>query len=161
MTPIYATCVLGFQTHRCLEFTSLCFLYLQIFKQALKMSVNELKLGQNERYLRLQRRVDQLEKSYKVNPLVNPYVPTLSKLPCPPPAWSKFFLLKQAIEQAHQDASGDVRVFAVEPKEDVASSGRREFIIASYEEFWFYYSQMKHNNRHFYEVIQGLSLIHI
>nr|XP_039272762.1 DNA-directed primase/polymerase protein-like [Styela clava] len=112
------------------------------------------------KFLRFQRRVERLAEKYTENPIHKYYAPRLSDLPCPPPTWSKYFRLKEAFRHAHAK-SEELRVFAVEPKSDNASSGKREFIVSSYEEFWFYYSRMKNSDKHFYEVIEENAACHL
>ncbi|XP_002123260.2 DNA-directed primase/polymerase protein-like [Ciona intestinalis] len=95
-------------------------------------------------------------KRFQSTPMVSRYKPRLCEFELPAPSWKLFTKQNDAIEYAK---SADERLFVF--GNEFGEGGIRNFVAATIEEFWFYYSQKSFGERHFYEVIQENAPCHL
>uniref|UniRef100_H2XVZ6 DNA-directed primase/polymerase protein n=1 Tax=Ciona intestinalis TaxID=7719 RepID=H2XVZ6_CIOIN len=95
-------------------------------------------------------------KKFQSTPMVSMYKPRLCEFELPAPTWKLFTKQNGAIEYA-KCANERLFVFGNE----FGDGGIRNFVAATIEEFWFYYSQKSFGERHFYEVIQENAHCHL
>lgn len=117
-------------------------------------------MAQRDDLTRIRTRLQCRAEHFRSSPIHRKYRPRLSETKCPPPAWSKYYRLNDALTHA-RSSKDNLRVFAIEPALPVKSEGKREFVVASYKEFWFYYSKLNNDRRHFYEVIEEGAACHL
>ncbi|NXM19248.1 PRIPO protein, partial [Ploceus nigricollis] len=96
------------------------------------------------------KKVEELASHYERNPLPTVYRPRLSKPSMPSSVWKIFSRQAEAFTYV-KTCSEDVHVFALEKK---TQSGQRFYLVTTYEELWFYYTQRcKTSLMHCYEII--------
>ncbi|NXR92838.1 PRIPO protein, partial [Hypocryptadius cinnamomeus] len=96
------------------------------------------------------KKVEELASHYERNPLPTVYRPRLSKPSMPPSVWKIFSRQAEAFNYV-KTCKEDVHVFALEKN---TRSGQRFYLVTTYEELWFYYTQgCKTSLMHCYEVI--------
>ncbi|NXM80344.1 PRIPO protein, partial [Oenanthe oenanthe] len=96
------------------------------------------------------KRVEELASHYERNPLPSVYRPRLSKPSMPSSVWKIFARQAEAFNY-EKTCQEDVHVFALEKN---TQSGQRFYLVTTYKELWFYYTQgCKTSLMHCYEVI--------
>ncbi|NXL23645.1 PRIPO protein, partial [Setophaga kirtlandii] len=96
------------------------------------------------------KKVEELASHYERNPLPTVYRPRLSKPSMPSSVWKIFSRQAEAFNYV-KACEEDVHVFALEKD---TQSGQRFYLVTTYEELWFYYTQgCKTSLMHCYEVI--------
>ncbi|NWY70816.1 PRIPO protein, partial [Erithacus rubecula] len=96
------------------------------------------------------KRVEELASHYERNPLPLVYRPRLSKPSMPSSVWKIFSRQAEAFNYV-KTCQEDVHVFALEKN---TQSGQRFYLVTTYKELWFYYTQgCKTSLMHCYEVI--------
>ncbi|NWT97001.1 PRIPO protein, partial [Urocynchramus pylzowi] len=96
------------------------------------------------------KKVEELASHYERNPLPTVYRPRLSKPSMPSSVWKIFSRQAEAFNYV-KTCQEDVHVFALEKN---TQSGQRFYLVTTYEELWFYYTQgCKTSLMHCYEVI--------
>ncbi|NXT10889.1 PRIPO protein, partial [Prunella fulvescens] len=96
------------------------------------------------------KKVEELASHYERNPLPTVYRPRLSKPSMPSSVWKIFSRQAEAFNFV-KTCKEDVHVFALEKS---TQSGQRFYLVTTYEELWFYYTQgCKTSLMHCYEVI--------
>ncbi|NWT30963.1 PRIPO protein, partial [Cardinalis cardinalis] len=96
------------------------------------------------------KKVEELASHYERNPLPMVYRPRLSKPSMPSSVWKIFSRQTEAFNYV-KACEEDVHVFALEKN---TQSGQRFYLVTTYEELWFYYTQgCKTSLMHCYEVI--------
>ncbi|XP_041283893.1 DNA-directed primase/polymerase protein isoform X2 [Onychostruthus taczanowskii] len=96
------------------------------------------------------KKVEELASHYERNPLPTVYRPRLSKPSMPSSVWKIFSRQAEAFNYV-KSCEEDVHVFALEKN---TQSGQRFYLVTTYEELWFYYTQgCKTSLMHCYEVI--------
>ncbi|NXP89818.1 PRIPO protein, partial [Passerina amoena] len=96
------------------------------------------------------KKVEELASHYERNPLPMVYRPRLSKPSMPSSVWKIFSRQAEAFNYV-KACEEDVHVFALEKN---TQSGQRFYLVTTYEELWFYYTQgCKTSLMHCYEVI--------
>ncbi|NWR16573.1 PRIPO protein, partial [Emberiza fucata] len=96
------------------------------------------------------KKVEELASHYERNPLPTVYRPRLSKPSMPSSVWKIFSRQAEAFNYV-KACKEDVHVFALEKN---TQSGQRFYLVTTYEELWFYYTQgCKTSLMHCYEVI--------
>ncbi|XP_064273945.1 DNA-directed primase/polymerase protein isoform X2 [Passer domesticus] len=102
------------------------------------------------KWLERLKKVEELASHYERNPLPAVYRPRLSKPSMPPSVWKIFSRQAEAFNYV-KSCEEDVHVFALEKN---TQSGQRFYLVTTYEELWFYYTQgCKTSLMHCYEVI--------
>ena len=107
---------------------------------------------------RIENKVAKRFLCFQTNPLHRQYRPRLSETYLPPPMWNIFYRQNEAFTDAKDKECA--KVFSVESSND-SKCGSRHYVVASLEEFWFYYKQLPTGKRHFYEVIPTDSNCHM
>ncbi|XP_071288291.1 DNA-directed primase/polymerase protein isoform X1 [Agelaius tricolor] len=96
------------------------------------------------------KKVEELASHYERNPLPTVYRPRLSKPSMPSSVWKIFSRQAEAFNYV-KACEEDVHVFALEKN---TQSGQRFYLVTTYKELWFYYTQgCKTSLMHCYEVI--------
>ncbi|NXX30990.1 PRIPO protein, partial [Nicator chloris] len=96
------------------------------------------------------KKVEELASHYERNPLPTVYRPRLSKPSMPSSVWKIFSRQAEAFNYV-KTCKEDVHVFALEKN---TQSGQRFYLVTTYKELWFYYTQgYKTSLMHCYEVI--------
>ncbi|OWK64687.1 DNA-directed primase/polymerase protein isoform X1 [Lonchura striata] len=96
------------------------------------------------------KKVEELASHYERNPLPTVYRPRLSKPSMPSSVWKIFSRQAEAFSYV-KTCQEDVHVFALEKN---TQTGQRFYLVTTYEELWFYYTQgCKTSLMHCYEVI--------
>ncbi|NWV29295.1 PRIPO protein, partial [Origma solitaria] len=96
------------------------------------------------------KKVEELASHYERNPLPTVYRPRLSKPSMPSSVWKIFSRQAEAFNYV-KTCDEDVHVFALEK---TTQSGQRFYLVTTYKELWFYYTQgYKTSLMHCYEVI--------
>ncbi|NXB87975.1 PRIPO protein, partial [Vidua chalybeata] len=96
------------------------------------------------------KKVEELASHYERNPLPTVYRPRLSKPSMPPSVWKIFSRQAEAFSYV-KTCKEDVHVFALEKN---TQTGQRFYLVTTYEQLWFYYTQgCKTSLMHCYEVI--------
>ncbi|NXU36587.1 PRIPO protein, partial [Drymodes brunneopygia] len=96
------------------------------------------------------KKVEELASYYERNPLPTVYKPRLSKPSMPSSVWKIFSRQAEAFNYV-KTCEEDVHVFALEKN---TQSGQRFYLVTTYKELWFYYTQgYKTSLMHCYEVI--------
>ncbi|XP_054370710.1 DNA-directed primase/polymerase protein isoform X2 [Molothrus ater] len=96
------------------------------------------------------KKVEELASHYERNPLPTVYRPRLSKPSMPSSVWKIFSRQAEAFNYV-KACEEDVHVFALEKN---TQSGQRFYLVTTYEQLWFYYTQgCKTSLMHCYEVI--------
>ncbi|NXD35156.1 PRIPO protein, partial [Copsychus sechellarum] len=96
------------------------------------------------------KKVEELASHYERNPLPAVYRPRLSKPSMPSSVWKIFSRQAEAFNYV-KTCQEDVHVFALEKN---TQSGQRFYLVTTYKELWFYYTQgYKTSLMHCYEVI--------
>ncbi|NWR53503.1 PRIPO protein, partial [Regulus satrapa] len=96
------------------------------------------------------KKVEELASHYERNPLPTVYRPRLSKPSMPSSVWRIFSRQAEAFNYV-KACQEDVHVFALEKN---TQSGQRFYLVTTYKELWFYYTQgYKTSLMHCYEVI--------
>ncbi|NXI03643.1 PRIPO protein, partial [Pachycephala philippinensis] len=96
------------------------------------------------------KQVEERASHYERNPLPTVYRPRLSKPSMPSSVWKIFSRQAEAFNYV-KTCKEDVHVFALEKN---TQSGQRFYLVTTYKELWFYYTQgYKTSLMHCYEVI--------
>ncbi|XP_068043062.1 DNA-directed primase/polymerase protein isoform X2 [Anomalospiza imberbis] len=96
------------------------------------------------------KKVEELASHYERNPLPTVYRPRLSKPSMPSSVWKIFSRQAEAFSYV-KSCKEDVHVFALEKN---TQTGQRFYLVTTYEQLWFYYTQgCKTCLMHCYEVI--------
>ncbi|NXD22011.1 PRIPO protein, partial [Spelaeornis formosus] len=96
------------------------------------------------------KKIEDLASYYERNPLPTVYRPRLSKPSMPSSVWKIFSRQAEAFNYV-KTCQEDVHVFALEKN---TQSGQRFYLVTTYKELWFYYTQgYKTSLMHCYEVI--------
>ncbi|KAM7053248.1 DNA-directed primase/polymerase protein isoform 4-T7 [Acridotheres tristis] len=96
------------------------------------------------------KKVEELASHYERHPLPTVYRPRLSKPSMPSSVWKIFSRQAEAFNYI-KTCQEDVHVFALEKN---TQSGQRFYLVTTYKELWFYYTQgYKSSLMHCYEVI--------
>ncbi|NXH61641.1 PRIPO protein, partial [Rhabdornis inornatus] len=96
------------------------------------------------------KKLEELASYYERHPLPTVYRPRLSKPSMPSSVWKIFSRQAEAFNYI-KSCQEDVHVFALEKN---TQSGQRFYLVTTYKELWFYYTQgYKSSLMHCYEVI--------